>query len=60
MKSGKQVTIKPGYVKTSGKKNTVIAKSGDIVTLFADHGDVWIVELKNGERIAIKKEYLCP
>jgi hypothetical protein len=58
MKSGEQVIIKPGYVKTSGKKNTVIAKSGDVVTLFADHVEVWIVELKNKTRISIPTKFL--
>lgn len=58
LKAGQQVIIKPGYVKTSSKKNTVIVKSGDVVTLFADHNDVWIVELKNKTRISIPTKFL--
>lgn len=59
MKAGDKMQIAPGYpTKVSHKKGKVIAKTGDIVTLFADHSDVWIVELKNKERISIETKWL--
>lgn len=59
MKAGDKMQIAPGFpTKVSHKKGKVIAKTGDIVTLFADHSDVWIVELKNKDRISIPTKYL--
>lgn len=59
MKAGDKMQIAPGYpAKVSHKYRKVIAKTGDIVTLFADHSDVWIVELKNKERISIETKWL--
>lgn len=59
MKAGDKMQIAPGFpTKVSHKSRKVIAKTGDIVTLFADHSDVWIVELKNKDRISIPTKYL--
>lgn len=44
--------------KVSHKKGVVIARAGDEVRLFACHVDVWIVELKNKERISVQTKYL--
>jgi hypothetical protein len=59
MKTGDKMQIKVGYPpKVSHKKGKVIAKAGDIVTLFASHIDVWIVELQNKDRISIPTVWL--
>lgn len=59
MKAGDKMQIVVGYpTKVSHKKGKIIAKTGDIVTLFADHVDVWIVELSNKERISIETKWL--
>lgn len=51
--------ILPTYPpKVSHKKGTVIAKPGDKCKLIAKHDTIWIVELKNGERISIRSEFL--
>lgn len=59
MKKGEvKVLSKDFPVKVSHKKGRVIAQAGDKVTLFADHTDVWIVELKNKDRISIPTKFL--
>lgn len=59
MRAGDKVQIIEGFpTKVSHKKGKVLAKSGDVVTLFADHNDVWIVELSNKERISIETKWL--
>ncbi len=40
------------------KRSHVFGKAGDIVTLIAEHGDVFIVEAENNERFPARKELL--
>lgn len=59
MKAGDTKKLSKDYpTKVSHKKGKVIAQAGDAVKLFADHNDVWIVELKNKDRISVQTKYL--
>lgn len=59
MKAGEERTLSKGYpTKVSHKKGKIIAKAGDRVRLFSDHVEVWIVELKNKDRISVPTKYL--
>lgn len=59
MKAGETKILSKDYpTKVSHKKGVIICRAGDKVKLFADHQNVWIVELNNKNRISVETKYL--